>query len=87
MSTFSKLEINTINIHSSKLTNTSGKHTIWFVSDCDHTNGATARMTYAKSLIKEGIKLDGYGVCFGNELRDGFAPWGKDGMISKYKEH
>ena len=38
---------------------TSLNHTIWYVSNCDNTNGARARWDYAQSLIQVGLKLDG----------------------------
>ena len=60
-------------------------HTAWFVSNCDHTNGANARWDYALKLIEAGLKLDGYGECFHRRLRNGTAPWSKGGLLEKYK--
>ena len=60
-------------------------HTVWFVSNCNHTNGARARWNYGKSLIDAGLKLNGYGECFGRKLREGRVPWRRGGLISKHK--
>ena len=44
--------------------NTSKYHTVWLVSDCDHTPGALLRWEYGKKLIIAGLKLHGEGKCF-----------------------
>ena len=64
---------------------TKQNHTAWFVSNCDHTNGANARWDYAQILIRAGLKLDGYGECFNRKLRNGPAPWTRGGLLEKYK--
>ena len=64
----------------------SGKHTTWIVSNCGRTNGASARWNYAQELIKEGLKINGFGDCFNNHLEG--APWSDkfgDGVIAGYK--
>ena len=66
---------------------------VWFVSNCDNTNGARARWEYGKQLIKAGLSLEGYGKCFNNELRDAtggvdrseMIPWRDGGLISRHK--
>lgn len=66
--------------------NPGGKHTAWIVSNCGRTNGARARWAYAQSMIEHGLKLDGFGDCFGKHLNG--APWSDkfgDGLIAKYK--
>ena len=32
-----------------------GGHTIWFVSNCHQTRGASARFAYAQEMIKAGL--------------------------------
>ena len=34
---------------------------VWFVSNCDNTNGARERWKYGQSLINAGLSLTGYG--------------------------
>ena len=63
-----------------------GKHTAWIVSNCARTNGAKARWAYGQELIKNGLKLDGFGECFGHRLQG--VPWNDnfgEGKINKYK--
>ena len=45
---------------------TNKKHTAWLVSNCNQTRGSIHRWEYGKSLAKAGLKLDGFGKCFGN---------------------
>lgn len=75
------------NIMSKKQYN-NGKHTAWMVSNCDKTNGAVARWELGQQLIRSGLKLDGFGSCFDNNINGN--PWqAKDleteGAIGKYK--
>ena len=66
--------------------NPNGKHTAWIVSNCGRTNGARARWQYAQNMIEAGLKIDGFGECFGKHLNG--APWSDkfgDGLIAKYK--
>jgi len=41
-------------------------NTGWYVSNCNHTVGATERLVYGQSLIDAGLKLHTEGACFGN---------------------
>ncbi|XP_039274113.1 4-galactosyl-N-acetylglucosaminide 3-alpha-L-fucosyltransferase FUT6-like [Styela clava] len=43
------------------------REALWFVSNCDHTNGAMQRMEYAKKLVEAGLNLDKFGKCFSND--------------------
>jgi hypothetical protein len=45
---------------------TNKKHTAWLVSNCNQTRGSIHRWEFGKSLAKAGLKLDGFGKCFGN---------------------
>lgn len=45
-------------------------NTAWAVSNCGTTIGAKKRMTYAKEMIKMGLKLDAHGDCFTNTKFD-----------------
>ncbi|CAG5086938.1 Oidioi.mRNA.OKI2018_I69.PAR.g11410.t1.cds [Oikopleura dioica] len=65
-----------------------GKHTAWMVSNCDKTNGAVARWELGQQLIRSGLKLDGFGSCFDNNINGN--PWQvkdleTEGAIGKYK--
>ena len=43
----------------------------WFVSNCDHTEGAVKRWEYGESLIDAGLRLYGEGECFGKVVQKG----------------
>ena len=45
---------------------TNKKHTAWLVSNCNQTRGSIHRWEFGKSLARAGLKLDGFGKCFGN---------------------
>ena len=62
-----------------------GGHTVWFVSNCNQTRGASARWNYAQEMVSAGLNLTGYGSCFNNELRNGQVPWRRGGLVAKYK--
>jgi len=69
---------------------TSSNYASWMVSNCDQTGGADQRFEYVTSLIKEGLKMDGYGHCFENVVGD--RPWTiyqsngvQWGQFAKYK--
>jgi len=49
------------------------KYAAWMVSNCDKTGGASKRWEYVQALIRAGLKLDGYGECFDNLLKE--KPW------------
>ena len=63
---------------------------VWFVSNCDQTNGAIERWKYGQQLIAAGLNVTGYGHCFNNLLRSSAvakyaAPWVPGGLISHHK--
>ena len=68
----------------------SSQNLVWFVSNCNQTNGAVERLKYAKEMIAAGLQLDGYGECFDRKLRSNLTthvqtPWTVGGLISSYK--
>lgn len=49
------------------------KYAAWMVSNCDNTGGANQRWEYVQSLLSAGLRLDGFGECFKNILKE--KPW------------
>ncbi|CBY08412.1 unnamed protein product [Oikopleura dioica] len=45
----------------------------WFVSNCDHTEGAVKRWEYGESLMNAGLRLYGEGECFGKVTERSFS--------------
>ena len=53
-----------------------GNYVAWMVSNCEETRGAVIRQEYVTRLIKLGLKLDGFGKCFGKEFTGD--PWNRN---------
>ena len=67
------------------------------VSNCDETRGAQIRFQYVQRMMDAGLKLDGFGACFGEDKQIFGEPWNKKihdqegkkmivpGQMAKYK--
>ena len=58
----------------------SGNYVAWMVSNCEETRGAVLRQEYVRRLVDLGLKLDGYGKCFGKELNEN--PWNRKRIVN-----
>ena len=58
----------------------SGNYVAWMVSNCEETRGAVLRQEYVRRLVDLGLKLDGYGKCFGKELNQN--PWNRKKIVN-----
>ena len=57
---------------------------MWFVSDCDNTDGARKRWQFGQTLLEANLNITGHGECFHDRMRGGSAPWA-NGYIASFK--
>jgi len=61
----------------------SKNHTAWLVSNCNQTQGSITRWEFGKRLVDAGLKLDGFGKCFGNII-DSMSTDARLGTVLKF---
>jgi len=63
-------------------------NSLWYVSNCDHTEGAKKRFEYGQKLIKAGLRLHGEGECFENptQRRFGRSVHGAGNLTKKQRQ-